>query len=157
MRGTSHLQVASHGIAAKAALAALVFVAGVVMAACGARAASPIPTPEGPPAATAIPAFEGLVIDIVADGQVFSKTELEVPAGAPFRILLDNQDKDFYHGVAIAQGDTPALAREAELVYKGAIVAGPVIAAYDVPALAPGTYWFFCQPHASMNGTITVK
>jgi plastocyanin len=127
------------------------------LAACGASAASPVPTPEGSPAATPIPAFDGLVIDVVADGQVFSKTELEVPAGAPFRILLDNQDKQTAHGVAIGVGDTPAAAREAELVYKGEILSGPGIQAYDVPAMAAGTYWFFCQPHASMNGTITVK
>jgi plastocyanin len=130
----------------------------VVLAACGGSgAATSIATPSASATATPIPAFDGLVIDIVAIGQVFSKAELEVPAGAPFRILLDNQDTRTAHGVAIGVGDTPAVARKAELVYKGQILQGPGIQAYDVPALAPGTYWFFCQPHASMNGTITVK
>lgn len=141
-------------ISAVAVTASLV----VLLTACGASGAATVaPTPEGSPAATPIPAYSGLVIDLVAEGQAFSKPELEAPAGAPFRILLDNQDEDFYHGVAIAQGDTPALAREAKLVYKGEILAGPGLQAYDVPALSPGTYWFFCQPHANMNGTIVVK
>ena len=158
MYSTSHLPAASRGMAAKAAMAALVLIAGIAMAGCGGSgAASPIPTPEASPTAAPIPPFDGLIIDMVAKGQAYSKLELEVPAGAPFRILLDNQDTNFYHGVAIAQGDTAAAAREAELVYKGPIVAGPVLSAYDVPALAPGTYWFFCQPHSNMNGTITVK
>lgn len=129
----------------------------IVMAGCGASAATPAPAPEASPTAAPIPPFDGLVIDMIAKGQAFSTAELEVPAGAPFRILLDNQDKDFYHGIAIAQGETAAAAREAELVYKGEILPGPVIHAYDVPALEPGTYWFICQPHANMNGTITVK
>jgi plastocyanin len=157
MFGASHPQVARQATTAKATLATLVLVAGVVMAGCGSGAATSVPSPAGSPAATPIPAFDGLVVDVVVKGQVFSKTELEVPAGAPFRILLDNQDEPTAHGVAIGVGDTPAAAREAELVYKGEILPGPGIQAYDMPALAPGTYWFFCQPHASMNGTITVK
>jgi plastocyanin len=157
MFGASHLQVVREATTAKATLATLVLVAGVVMAACGSGAASPIPTPEESPSATPILPFDGLVIDFVADGFMFSKTELQVPAGAPFRILLDNQDNSTAHGVAIGIGNTPAAAREAALVFKGAILPGPGIQAYDVQALAPGTYWFFCQPHASMNGTITVE
>ncbi|HSO29519.1 MAG TPA: cupredoxin domain-containing protein [Candidatus Sulfomarinibacteraceae bacterium] len=136
----------------------LAVLGAVLIAACGASgAASSAPTPAASPTEAPIPPFDGLVIDLIAKGQAWSKTELEAPAGAPFRILLDNQDKDFYHGIAIAQGETPAAAREAELVYKGDIVPGPVVRAYDVPALEPGTYWFVCQPHANMNGTITVQ
>ncbi|HYN70183.1 MAG TPA: cupredoxin domain-containing protein [Candidatus Eisenbacteria bacterium] len=127
----------------------------VVLAACGSSGVSP--TSAQSPTAPPIPSFDGLVIDLVAKGQEFSKKELEVPAGAPFRILLDNQDKDFPHGVAIGTGGTAAEARVAKLVYEGEIVAGPVLNAYDIPALAPGKYWFFCQPHANMNGTIAVE
>ncbi|MFZ5853758.1 MAG: cupredoxin domain-containing protein [Chloroflexota bacterium] len=136
----------------------LTLVLTLALAACGGSGTrSPIPSPTGSPAATPIAPFDGLVIELVAKGQAFSKTELEVPAGEPFRILLDNQDKNFYHNVAIAQGDTPAAAREAALIYKGEFLSGPGQRAYDVPALTPGTYWFFCQPHANMNGTIVVK
>lgn len=136
----------------------LAVLSAVFVAACGASGApSPAPTPAASPTAAPIAPFDGLVIDLIAKGQAFSKAELEVPAGAPFRILFDNQDRDFYHGIAIAQGETAAAAREAELVYKGEILAGPVVYAYDVPALEPGKYWFICQPHANMNGTITVR
>lgn len=158
MHETTTRPLPSHRTAAKGTPAALILAVGVVLGACGASgAAGPSPTPEGSPSATPIAAFDGLVINVVAKGQEYSKTELEVPAGAPFRILLDNQDQDFYHNVAIAMGDTAAAAREGELVYKGAVLPGPGLQAYDVPSLAPGTYWFFCQPHANMNGTITVK
>ena len=134
---------------------AAVITAWLTVLACGGTSVGP--TTEAPPSPTPIAAFDGLVIDMVSKGQVFSKLELQVPAGAPLRILLDNQDKDVYHGVSIAVGATPAEAREATLLYKGDILAGPGIQAYDIPALEPGSYWFFCQPHASMNGTITVE
>jgi Cupredoxin-like domain len=124
----------------------------VLLAACGASG----PTSVGSPTAAPIPSFDGLVINIVAKGQQFSTKQFEVPAGAAFRVLLDNQDKNFYHGFAIGTGATAAEARAGKLVYTGAIVAGPVLHAYDIPALAPGTYWFFCQPHVNMNGTIVV-
>ncbi len=130
----------------------------VVLAACGASGvASPNPTSVGSPTAPPITAFDGLVIDLVAKGQEFFKKELDAPAAAPFRILLDNQDENFYHGVAIGTGDTAADARAGKLVYEGQVLPGPGLQAYDIPALAPGTYWFFCQPHSNMNGTLVVK
>ena len=129
----------------------------IALAACSSGPPAATSGPSASPTSAPIASFDGLVIDIVAKGQVFSKTELEVPAGAPFRILLDNQDTNTAHGVALAVGDTATAAREAELVYKGEILPGPGLQAYDVPVLAPGTYWFFCQPHASMNGTIVVR
>jgi hypothetical protein len=125
----------------------------VVLAACGTSGPTSVGSPNAPP----IPSFNGLVIDLVAKGQQFSKKELQAPAGAAFRVLLDNQDKNFYHGIAIGTGATAAEARAGKLVYVGEILAGPVLHAYDIPALAPGTYWFFCQPHVNMNGTIVVR
>lgn len=130
----------------------------VILAACGTSGgASLSPTPVGSPTTPTIAPFDGLVIDLVAKGQEFSKAELEVSAGAPFRILLDNQDENFFHGIAIGTGATAAEARAGTLAYEGEIVAGPVLRAYDIPALAPGKYWFLCQPHANMNGTLVVK
>jgi hypothetical protein len=138
---------------ARAPLAvALTACLAVLLAACGA----PGPASVGSPTAAPIPSFDGLVIDLVAKGQQFSKKELQAPAGVAFRVLLDNQDKDFYHGFAIGTGATAAEARAGKLVYTGEILVGPVVHAYDIPALTPGTYWFFCQPHVNMNGTIVV-
>lgn len=135
--------------------AAAALAISVALAACGSGVSGP--GAPSSPSPTPIPSFDGLVIDLVAKGQAFSKTELEVPAGAPFRILLDNQDKNFPHGIAVGTGGTAAEARAGKLVYEGEIVAGPVLLAVDIPALAPGKYWFLCQPHANMNGTLVVK
>src|SRR2546425_10110232 len=125
----------------------------VVLAACGTSG----PSSTGSPSVMPISSFNGLVIDLVAKGQAFSKTELQAPAGVAFRVLLDNQDGNFYHGFAIGTGATAAEARAGKLVYTGVILAGPGLHAYDIPALAPGTYWFLCQPHVNMNGTIVVR
>jgi plastocyanin len=36
-------------------------------------------------------------------------------------------------------------------------VTGPTTVSYRVPALAAGTYKFFCVVHPTMSGTLTVR
>jgi plastocyanin len=37
------------------------------------------------------------------------------------------------------------------------VVTGPTTTTYDIPALKPGTYYFHCDVHPTMNGTATVR
>ena len=48
------------------------------------------------------------------------------------------------------------LGRAAE-VFKGEIVSSATKVTYDVPALAAGTYFFRCDVHPDMKGTITAE
>ena len=124
--------------------------AAIVASSCGGvGSGTGVPVPTGTP----LPPFDGLVIEMVAEGETFSLSEIEVVAGEPFRILLDNRDA-YAHAVAIAVGETAAEARAAPSTYQGTFWSGPGLQAYDVPALEAGRYWFFCQPHANMNGTV---
>lgn len=87
---------------------------------------------------------------IVAKGIAFNATELRLPAGQETTITFDNQDAGIPHDVAIytQQGG--------ESLFKGEIITGPAKAEYAVPALEAGSYWFQCDVHPTMNGTVTV-
>ena len=39
----------------------------------------------------------------------------------------------------------------------GNLVTGPATADYQVPALPPGKYFFRCDVHPQMNGTLTAR
>ncbi|MBI4259948.1 MAG: cupredoxin domain-containing protein [Actinobacteria bacterium] len=102
-----------------------------------------------PPVAVAAP--PGAAVD------GFAQTELAAPAGAPFTIAFDNQDPQIQHNVAIYSAD-PIDDPQAEELFMGEIVAGPVRVDYDVPALESGDYFFRCDVHpTTMTGTLTVQ
>ena len=80
------------------------------IAAIGCAGAAPVtetPAPASPtvvpPTPTPNPTFAGQVIEIVAKDSLFSLTEFEVAAGAPFEMRFENQDP-FNHAVYIAVG-----------------------------------------------------
>jgi plastocyanin len=89
-------------------------------------------------------------VTIVAVNIAFQTTEIEVPAGQPFTITLDNQDAGVQHNVDIF--DNPGFTGEA--IFEGEIITGPAQITYEIPALEPGTYPFRCVVHPNMVGTI---
>lgn len=94
----------------------------------------------------------GATAQISAQGLQFSASSLTLPAATSVTLTFDNQDAGIPHNVAIYSdsGYTKA-------VFTGDIVTGPVKAVYDVPALDAGTYYFRCDVHTTMTGTVTVK
>jgi plastocyanin len=88
-------------------------------------------------------------VTIIAQGLAFDISELSFPADTPVVIRLDNQD-EVPHNVAIyvSQGGDP--------LFQGELVTGPTQAEYDVPPMAPGEYYFQCDVHPTMSGTVTV-
>ena len=129
----------------------------------GATATVPV-TPTVAPS----PSFAGQVIDIVAKDREFSLTEMEVAAGSAFQIRFENQD-GYDHTIYITEGvpEDVMFARRSEATYlayaeaslfKGGWFRGPATVTYDVAALPPGSYVFFCVPHpVEMIGTLEVK
>jgi plastocyanin len=87
---------------------------------------------------------------IVAKGIAFNATELKLPAEQETTITFDNQDAGIPHDVAIytQQGG--------ESLFTGEIITGPAKAEYAIPALEAGSYYFQCNVHPNMNGTVTV-
>jgi len=112
-------------------------------AACGstsAAGASPSPTASVDPNAPAI----------TANGLKFGQADVTVPAGKAFQLSFTNQESA-PHNVAIYTD-----ASAATNLFRGEIFSsGSKV--YDVPALAAGTYFFRCDVHPDMQGTITAK
>lgn len=115
-------------------------VLAAVSAACSTAAAQPIPS--GP--------IDQNGPTIVAKDMKFSQASVEVKAGTNVTVHFDNQD-NAPHNLAIytdSSASTPVS------------VGGVVTAAKAdqvLPALKPGTYFFRCDVHHDMTGTIVAK
>jgi plastocyanin len=118
-------------------------------------AASPSPEQDESPAAEESPSPEdtpapgGATVEISAENLAFDTSELQLPADGA-TIHFANQDDGQTHNVAIyteAGGDP---------LFNGEIITGPAEIDYDVPPIDPGDYYFQCDVHPQMNGSVTV-
>jgi plastocyanin len=87
---------------------------------------------------------------ITAQGNAFSPTTLDVTANKAFGLTLDNKDSA-PHNVAIYTDSSAS-----QSISVGEIVSSTK-ATQQVPALAPGSYFFRCDVHHEMTGTINAK
>jgi plastocyanin len=88
---------------------------------------------------------------VVASGIAFDTGEISIPAGAPATLTFDNQDAGVPHNISIYEDDTLA----ADL-FVGDLITGPDTIDYSIPALDGGEYYFQCDVHPNMNGTVAV-
>jgi plastocyanin len=88
---------------------------------------------------------------IIADGLKFDRSSYTAPAGKPITIAFENKD-GAPHNVAIAKDDGFG-----QKVFEGPIVNGPTTTTYSIGALAAGTYFFRCDVHPDMKGTLVVQ
>jgi plastocyanin len=87
---------------------------------------------------------------VVAKDIKFVTTEVKVPAGKAFQLTFDNQD-GAPHNVAIYTDSSASQAKfQGDIFSSGTRV-------YDVPALAAGSYFFRCDVHPDMTGTIVAE
>ncbi|MGZ3587837.1 MAG: cupredoxin domain-containing protein [Candidatus Limnocylindrales bacterium] len=91
-------------------------------------------------------------VTITANGLKFEPQQVTVAAGQALTIHFDNQDS-VQHDIAIFAGADA----NAPLVFRGQVFAGPKAVDYSVPALTAGSYFFHCDVHPTMTGTITAK
>jgi plastocyanin len=111
-------------------------------AACGSTSAAD-PSAPAAPADPNAPA-------VSANALKFDKADVAVPAGKAFQLTFTNQESA-PHNVAIYTDSSAATN-----LFRGEIFSsGSKV--YDVPALAAGSYFFRCDVHPDMQGTITAK
>ncbi|MBF6605056.1 MAG: cupredoxin domain-containing protein [Chloroflexi bacterium] len=116
-------------------------------AGAAAPGASAGPGASGTPASPSAVAAD---VAITAQNISFTTPTVTAPAGRPFTIAFQNLDSGTPHNVTIRNPNGSD-------AFDGAIVTGVITTLYQVPALAAGTYTFFCKVHTSMTGTITVR
>jgi plastocyanin len=88
---------------------------------------------------------------VTAKGLSFDTKEIDLTAGQPTTITFHNEDAGIPHNIAIYTDDTLSTA-----LFQGEQFPGVATQEYQVPALDPGTYYFHCDVHATMNGSVVV-
>ena len=124
---------------ARALIALVVLVPALVPAACG-GAATAAP-PSYPPGA----------IVVTADARKFDTSQLVVPANARFTLVLVNEDSD-QHNVAIRT--MPSF--DGEIVFRHDPISKSTFTT-EVGPIAAGTYYFLCELHPTMTGTVVAQ
>lgn len=100
--------------------------------------------------ATPAPTLPAADVVVVAENIAWLETSIAVPADRAFTIAFDNRDRGVPHDIVIKD------ASGAEL-FRGAVVTGPIVVVYDVPAIPAGQYTFVCSIHPNMTGTVTAQ
>ncbi|GBC87068.1 hypothetical protein HRbin12_01069 [bacterium HR12] len=90
-------------------------------------------------------------LTVKAENIAFDTDRIELPADTPSTIVFENLDAGVQHNIAIYADDTLA-----EVLFKGELVTGPTTVEYAVPPLPAGEYYFHCDVHPNMNGTVVV-
>ncbi|MFA7199294.1 MAG: cupredoxin domain-containing protein [Methanoculleus sp.] len=94
-----------------------------------------------------------VTVNITADALAFDTSTITVPAGANVTVNFDNQDGGIPHNVAVY--DSPL---RSEQIFVGEVITGPATTTYTFTAPSePGTYYFQCDVHPSMNGEFIVE
>ena len=90
-------------------------------------------------------------VTVAAAALEFDTDTIELPADTPSTITFDNQEAGTQHNIAIYEDDT--LAQE---LFTGDLITGPETIPYEVPPLPEGEYFFQCDVHPTMTGTVVV-
>lgn len=82
----------------------------------------------------------------------FSSETIELPAGEESTLAFENEDaSSIQHNVAIYEEEG------GEELFVGEVIPGGQSITYDIPGLDKGEYYFQCDLHPGMNGTVTVE
>lgn len=90
-------------------------------------------------------------LTVTAKSLAFSTDEIDLPAGQPTTITFDNQDAGVPHNIAIYNDESLS-----ETLFQGEQFQGIASQDYPIPPLEPGTYYFHCDVHTTMSGSVVV-
>jgi plastocyanin len=90
-------------------------------------------------------------VTLAAQNLAFDSQELQIPADTAFTLVFNNQEAQ-PHNVSIleSQGSGTAL-------FRGEVVTGPKETEYKVDAIPAGEYYFQCDVHPNMSGTVAAE
>lgn len=94
-------------------------------------------------------------VDIFASEIMYSESSLAAPANEPFVVVFENRDAGIPHTFTIFEDTDAVLEGEPPLASTPQFV-GPDTQTLSVDPLPAGRYFFQCQVHLIMNGTLTV-
>ena len=127
----------------------LTLVLGVGLAACsGETATSSAPAATSSAAASDDGAAGGL--EITAADLLFSTDTLTAPAGEDFVVTFTNND-------TVPHNFSVYTEEGGDAIVTGDIINEGETDEVEVSALEPGTYFFMCDLHPEMNGTLVVE
>jgi plastocyanin len=92
--------------------------------------------------------------EVTASGLAFDTNEIDLATGEPTKLTFTNQDAGTSHNIAIYPSESDITPDKA--LFQGEVVTGPTKVTYDIPALDAGTYYFHCDVHPTMNGSVVV-
>lgn len=91
-------------------------------------------------------------VEISAKDIAFDTDELTLAADTQTEITFENNDSGIPHNVAIYESEAAQ-----DDVFVGDIFNGVETRTYSVPAIESGEYYFQCDVHPNMNGTLVVE
>ncbi|HEV2755816.1 MAG TPA: cupredoxin domain-containing protein [Actinomycetota bacterium] len=94
---------------------------------------------------------EGPTTAIAAEGNAFGLTTMLFEAKKPVSLEFENNDP-VQHNVAIYEDDSAAVS-----LFKGDIIEGGDSTTYEFDAPPKGEYYFRCDVHPDMDGTVVVE
>lgn len=125
---------------------------GVVVAVLGiGQEAAPAAASDEKPAAAA-----NVDATVTAESIAFDTGEISLPAEKDVKIEFDNQDSGIEHNIAIYKNESDAL-NKTDPIFQGQVFKGVDSEVYSFTAPKAGEYFFHCDIHPNMNGTVTVK
>lgn len=108
------------------------------------------PPAEEPPAEE--PAAEGASVTVSAENIAFDTGSISLPADTPVEFTLDNKEPVPHNLSIFPSADGPS----GERLFVFEPFPGPGSQTHTIPALPAGTYYFHCDLHPNMSGTVTV-
>jgi plastocyanin len=95
----------------------------------------------------------GATVNLTASGIAFDTSTIDLPANQPSTIHFVNEDNATQHNIAIY----PSADDLANPLFRGELVTGPGEIDYAVDPLEAGEYYFHCDVHPTMSGTVNVS
>ena len=134
----------------RSALLGLLVTASLVLAACagGDEGASPAPSDDNTAGGT-VSVVDGTV-DISAADLAFDANVIQATAGEAFTVSFTNNE-------AVPHNFSVYTEEGGEAIATGEIITEGVTDEVEIEALEPGEYYFVCDLHPEMNGTIVVE